>query len=136
MIAETWARLSVRFLANAVTVPALNTSNAQAAGNAHRAVPEFAVSQAAGACLSEGQVTALQRVYGEHKGADGVVAIYPYSRGSETFWPTFQNTIADAKAAEEARDVKLRAIMFGDPNFSFAAFDVMRDSPKAEAGSR
>jgi feruloyl esterase len=89
--------------------------------------------QAAGACLSDAQVTALQRVYAEHKGSDGVVAIYPYSRGSEPYWPTFQNTIADPKAAAEARDLKLRAIMFGDPDFSFAAFDPARDSPRARA---
>ncbi|MGZ3274224.1 MAG: tannase/feruloyl esterase family alpha/beta hydrolase [Caulobacteraceae bacterium] len=90
--------------------------------------------QAAGACLTDAQVIALQRVYAEHKGSDGVVATYPYSRGSEPFWPTFQNTIADPKAAAEARDLGLRAIMFGDPAFSFASFDVERDSPKARGG--
>ncbi len=90
--------------------------------------------QAAGACLSDGQVTALQRLYGEHKGSDGVVAIYPYSRGSEPFWPTFQNTVADSKAAAEARDLGLRAIMFGDPAFNFADFEPGRDSPKARGG--
>jgi feruloyl esterase len=89
--------------------------------------------QAAGSCLSDAQVTALQRVYGEHKGSDGVVAIYPYSRGSEPFWPTFQNTSADPKAPPH-RDLDLRATMFGDPNFSFAAFDPARDSPKARGG--
>jgi feruloyl esterase len=90
--------------------------------------------QAAGvSCLADAQVVALQRVYAEHKGSDGVVAIYPYSPGSEPFWPTFQNTIADLKAAGEARDLKLRAIMFGDPDFSFAAFDPARDSPRARA---
>jgi feruloyl esterase len=90
--------------------------------------------QAAGACLSDAQVIALQRVYGEHKGSDGVVAIYPYNRGSETFWPMFQNTIADPEAAAKARDLGLRAIMFGDPAFSFAAFDPARDGPKARGG--
>jgi feruloyl esterase len=90
--------------------------------------------QAAGACLTDAQVIALNRVYSEHKGSDGIVDIYPYSRGSEPFWPTFQNTIADPKAAATARDLGLRAIMFGDPNFSFAAFDPTRDSPKARGG--
>jgi feruloyl esterase len=85
--------------------------------------------QAAGACLGDAQVVALQRVYREHKGSDGVVAIYPYSRGSELSWPTFQNTSNDPKAPP-ARDLNLRATMFGDPNFSFAAFDPVRDSPK------
>ena len=89
--------------------------------------------QAAGSCLSDAQVIALQRVYAEHKGSDGVVALYPYSRGSETFWPMFQNTIADPDAAGKARDLALRAIMFGDPNFSFASFDAERDSPKSRA---
>jgi hypothetical protein len=90
--------------------------------------------QAAGSCLSDAQAVALQRAYGEHKGSDGVVAIYPYSRGSEPFWPMFQNTVADAKAAAEARDLGLRAIMFGDPAFSFAAFEPGRDGPKARSG--
>lgn len=90
--------------------------------------------QAAGSCLTDAQVVALQRVYAEHKGSDGVVAIYPYNRGSEPFWPTFQNTAADPKAAAEARDLNLRAIMFGDPNFSFATFDPARDGPRARKG--
>jgi len=92
--------------------------------------------QAAGACLSDAQVTALQRAYGEHKGSDGVVAVYPYSRGSEPFWPMFQNTVADPAAAAKARDLGLRAIMFGDPNFSFASFDPTRDGPKARDGNK
>ncbi|HEY4029794.1 MAG TPA: tannase/feruloyl esterase family alpha/beta hydrolase [Caulobacteraceae bacterium] len=91
--------------------------------------------QAAGSCLVDAQVVALQHLYGEHKGSDGVVDIYPYSRGSETFWPTFQNTIADPAAAAKARDLDLRAMMFGDPNFSFAAFDPSRDSPKARGSN-
>jgi len=86
--------------------------------------------QATGSCLSDAQVIALQRVYGEHKGSDGVVDIYPYSRGSEPFWPTFQNVSNDPKAPP-ARDLDLRATMFGDPNFSFADFDAARDSPRA-----
>jgi feruloyl esterase len=85
---------------------------------------------AAGSCLGDAQVVALQRAYGEHKGSDGVVDIYPYSRGSEPFWPQFQNTSDDPKAPP-ARDLALRATMFGDPNFSFADFDPARDGPKA-----
>ena len=94
--------------------------------------------QAAGSCLTDAQVTALQRVYGEHKGSDGVVAIYPYSRGSEPFWGSFQNVAADPVQAKQnpnfTRDLGLRPIMFGDPNFSFAAFDPARDGPKARKG--
>jgi feruloyl esterase len=89
---------------------------------------------AGGTCLTDAQVLALQRAYGEHKGSDGVVAIYPYNRGSETFWPQFQNTSADPKAPP-ARDLTLRAIMFGDPKFDFAAFDPARDGPKARNGN-
>jgi len=91
--------------------------------------------QAAASCLSDAQVTAVKRAYDEVKGPDGHTYVYPYSRGSEPGWATFQNVVADPDAAGKARDLALRAIMFGDPAFSFAAFDVMRDSPKAQAGA-
>jgi len=91
--------------------------------------------QAGASCLSDAQVTAVRRVYAEVKGPGGRVHVYPYSRGSEPGWATFQNVVADPDAAAKARDLALREIMFGDPAFSFAAFDVQRDSAKAEAGA-
>jgi feruloyl esterase len=91
--------------------------------------------QAADSCLSGAQVTAVRRVYEEVKAPDGRVYVYPYSRGSEPGWGSFQNVIADADAAGKARDLALREVMFGDPALSFAAFDVQRDSAKAEAGA-
>jgi feruloyl esterase len=81
-------------------------------------------------CLSDAQVAALNRVYNEQKAADGVTYAYPYSRGSEPAWPTFQNVAADPKAPP-ARDLALRVVMFGDANFDFHSFDIARDGPKA-----
>jgi feruloyl esterase len=91
--------------------------------------------QAADACLNDAQITAVRRVYENIKGPNGQTYVYGYTRGSEPAWQTFQNITADPKAAATARDLALRAIMFGDPAFSFAAFDVLRDSPRAEAGA-
>jgi feruloyl esterase len=92
--------------------------------------------QAAGAdCLTEPQVAAMRRLYAEAKGTDGQVYAYPYSRGSEPAWGTFQNISADPVKAAQDRDLALRAIMFGDPEFSFAKFDIQRDGPRARAGA-
>ena len=85
-------------------------------------------------CLTDAQVLAMNRVYSQVKGPDGQVYIYPYSRGSEPAWPTFQNVSADPKAPP-ARDLGLRVIMFGDANFSFADFNPQRDGPKARRGA-
>ncbi len=86
-------------------------------------------------CLSEPQVAALRTLYAEAKTADGQVYAYPYSRGSEPAWATFQNIGADPVKAAQDRDLALRAIMFGDANFKFADFDIQRDGPKARAGA-
>ncbi|MEI9890473.1 MAG: tannase/feruloyl esterase family alpha/beta hydrolase [Caulobacteraceae bacterium] len=90
--------------------------------------------QASG-CITDAQVAALNRLYNEAKGSDGLVYAYPYSRGSEPGWPTFQNTVADPQRAATDRDLGLRAIMFGDPDFKFADFVLERDGPKARAGA-
>jgi feruloyl esterase len=89
--------------------------------------------QAADQCLNDAQITAVRRLYTEAKGPDGVVYVYPYSRGSEPGWLQALNITADPQKAAHVRDLDLRAVMFGDPNFSFAAFDVARDGPKARA---
>ena len=91
--------------------------------------------QSGAQCLTEPQVAAMRRLYAEAKGADGVVYAYPYSRGSEPAWATFQNIGADPVKAAQDRDLALRAIMFGDPDFKFSAFDIQRDGPKARAGA-
>jgi feruloyl esterase len=84
-------------------------------------------------CMVDAQANALKALYSEAKGKDGVVYAYPYSKGSEVAWPSFQNTTANPEEATKARDLALRAIMFGDPNFSFKTFDIYRDGPKARA---
>lgn len=86
-------------------------------------------------CLADAQVDALKALYSEAKGRDGQVYAYPYSKGSEPAWATFQNIGADPVKAAQDRDLALRAIMFGDPNFSFKTFDIARDGPKARAGA-
>jgi feruloyl esterase len=50
-------------------------------------------------------------------------------------WATFQNIAADPVRAAQDRDLALRAIMFGDPAFKFADFEIQRDGPKARAGA-
>ena len=88
--------------------------------------------QASG-CLNEAQVAALHRVYAEAAGPDGRTYAYPYSKGSEPSWPIFQNTAADP--GRRSYDLSVRAVMFGDPDFDFAAFDIGRDGPRARAGA-
>ena len=85
-------------------------------------------------CLTAPQVTAFRRQYSEVRGPDSVY-ISPYSKGSEPGWLFAVNITADPVKAARVRDLDLRTIMFGDPNFSFASFDAMRDSPKARAGA-
>jgi feruloyl esterase len=84
-------------------------------------------------CLTEAQVIALNRVYAEAKGRDGKTYAYPNSKGSEPGWSIFQNTAADP--ARPSYDLPLRQVMFGDPNFDFADFDIARHGPKARAGA-
>lgn len=91
--------------------------------------------QAGAQCLTDPQVAAMRRLYAEAKGAEGVVYAYPYSRGSEPAWATFQNIGADPVKAAQDRDLALRAIMFGDPDFKFSGFDIQRDGPRARAGA-
>ena len=87
--------------------------------------------QAAEQCLSDPQIAAVRRLYDDVRAPNGEVYVYGYSRGSEPGWGPVLNTTADPAKAASARDLALRAVMFDDPNFSFAAFDVQRDSPKA-----
>lgn len=84
-------------------------------------------------CLTEAQVVALNRVYGEGRGRDGQTYAYPYSKGSEPGWASFQNTKADP--ARKSYDLPLRAVLFADPHFDFSSFDIGRDGPIARAGA-
>ena len=86
-------------------------------------------------CLTPAQVTAFRREYETVRGPDGTPYIFGYARGSEPGWIGALNITADPKKAAEARDLQLRAPMFGDPNFSFASFDPLRDTPRARSSA-
>jgi feruloyl esterase len=86
-------------------------------------------------CLTDPQIEAVNRLYAEARGADGAVYVYPYSRGSEPGWQGALNIADDPDKAAHVRDLALRAVMFGDPEFSFADFNVARDGPRARAGA-
>jgi len=91
--------------------------------------------QAAEQCLSDPQITAVRRLYDDVRGPGGEVYVYGYSRGSEPGWTQVLNITADPAKAASARDLGLRAMMFGDPSFSFASFDAQRDSPRARSSA-
>ena len=84
-------------------------------------------------CLTPAQVAAFRRQYQPVVGKDGVTYVYPYSKGSEPGWLGALNITNDAQKAAHARDLDLRAIMFGDTGFDFASFDADRDGPRARA---
>jgi feruloyl esterase len=84
-------------------------------------------------CLTPAQATAFRREYETVRGPDGTPYVFGYSVGSEYGWPAALNLTADPQKAAQARDLQLRAALFDDPNFDFARFDVMRDSPRARA---
>ena len=86
-------------------------------------------------CLTPAQVLAFQRLYRPVVGKDGVTYVYPYSKGSEPGWLGALNITNDPAKAAKARDLDLRAIMFGDPNFDFGSFDADRDGPRSRAGA-
>jgi feruloyl esterase len=77
----------------------------------------------------------VRREYTAVKGPDGQTYIYPFSRGSEPGWIQAVNISADPQKAATARDLDLRMVMFGDPNFDFATFDPLRDTPRARSGA-
>jgi len=85
-------------------------------------------------CLTDPQIAAVRQEYAEVKGPDGQTDIYPFSRGSEPGWIQAVNISADPQKTASARDLDLRAVMFGDPNFDFATFDPVRDTPRARSG--
>ncbi len=99
------------------------------------AVLKCAARQVADQCLTEPQIQAVRREYTAVKGPDGQTYIYPFSRGSEPGWIQAVNISADPQKAATARDLDLRMVMFGDPNFDFATFDPLRDTPRARSGA-
>ena len=88
--------------------------------------------QSGDACLTPAQVAAVRTAYTEIR-AGKAVTVFPLARGSENAWPQFTNTAN--KAGPPARDLGLRAPMFGDPEFSFATFDPAKDTVKARNGA-
>lgn len=86
-------------------------------------------------CLTEPQIAAVRQEYNEVRGPDGQTFIYPFSRGSEPGWIQAVNISADPAKTASARDLDLRTIMFGDPNFDFASFDPVRDGLRARSGA-
>ena len=91
--------------------------------------------QAADQCLTPAQVLAFRRQYATVRGKDGAPYVFGYSRGAEPGWLTALNITADAQKAATVRNLNLRKPMFDDAGFSFASFDVMRDTPKARSGA-
>ena len=86
---------------------------------------------AADDCLTTEQVAAVRKAYAEVRTRDGAVAVFPLGRGSEAAWAGFTN-IANA-AGPPARNLGLRAVMFGNPDFAFASFDPARHVPEVRA---
>jgi feruloyl esterase len=86
-------------------------------------------------CLTPPQVLAFERAYTQVNGRDGTPYIFAYSRGAEPGWTGALNITADPVRAAAVRNLNLRAPMFGDPNFSFATFDPVRDTPVARGGA-
>ena len=84
-------------------------------------------------CLSPAQVEAFRRQYTEVRGQGGAVYVFPYPRGTEPGWLQALNITADPQRAARARNLDLRAFMFGDPNFDFAKLDVVRDTPRVRS---
>jgi feruloyl esterase len=99
------------------------------------AVLKCGPGQAGDQCLTEPQITAVRREYEEVRGPDGQVDIFPFTRGSEPGWLQSINISADPAKTATARDLDLRMVMFGDPNFDFATFDPIRDTPRARSGA-
>jgi feruloyl esterase len=91
--------------------------------------------QSGGQCLTPAQVLAFQRAYTPVTGRDGTPYIFAYAKGSEPGWVGALNISADPVRAAAVRNLNLRAAMFGDPNFSFATFDAVRDTPRARSGA-
>ena len=88
--------------------------------------------QAAAQCLTPGQVAAVRKAYTEIRSGKAVT-VFPLGRGGENAWPQFTNTAN--KSGPPARNLGLRAPMFGDASFEFATFDPAKDTLKARAGA-
>src|SRR5258705_4745987 len=93
-------------------------------------------------CLSPAQVMAVRTLYEGVRTADGRVAAYPLSRGSEVSWPQFIKVVPEpdpGAGASGASVSGLRALIFGNRNFDLFSFDpekhlaLVRSTPFAKA---
>jgi feruloyl esterase len=78
-------------------------------------------------CLSAPQVAAVREMYAGVKTADGRIASYPLSRGSEGSWSRFS---ASPTGPANAGLGGLRTALFGDPDYDVKTFAVERDLSK------
>jgi feruloyl esterase len=79
-------------------------------------------------CLTPAQVDAFRKAYTLFKSGEAVT-VYPLGRGSEDAWGGFTNV--SNKPGPPARNLGLRAVMFGDPNFDFDKLDPVADTVRA-----
>ena len=79
-------------------------------------------------CLTPAQVDAVRKAYTTFR-AGNQVTVYQLGRGSEDAWGGFTNI--SNKAGPPARNLGLRAAMFGDAGFDFGTFDPVKDTVKA-----
>jgi len=82
-------------------------------------------------CLTPAQVDAVRKAYTTFRSGDAVT-VYPLGRGSEDAWGGFTNV--SNKAGPPARNLGLRAAMFGDASFDFDKFDPVKDTVRARQG--
>jgi feruloyl esterase len=91
-------------------------------------------------CLTAAQVAAVRSVYTGVKTADGRIASYPLSRGSEASWSRFV-VIAPVPGAKAGTGDAgnglggLRERLFGNADYDLTAFDAERDLGKVRSGA-
>jgi feruloyl esterase len=87
-------------------------------------------------CLTPGQVDAVRVAYEGVLLADGGLAAFPLSRGSEESWTRFTREVGPAPGDAETIGMSgLSGALFGDPRFDMNAFDPERDVPRARASA-
>jgi feruloyl esterase len=84
-------------------------------------------------CLTPKQVRTLRTIYAGVKNAAGETVSYPLSRGSEGSWTRFISaaklpTADDYNSGTAGAGLGgLRPLLFGDPNFNLATFNIDKD---------
>jgi feruloyl esterase len=91
-------------------------------------------------CLTAAQVTAVRSVYTGVKTADGRIASYPLSRGSEASWSRFVVIAPVAGAKAGTGDAGnglggLRERLFGNADYDLTAFEAERDLRQVRDGA-